>query len=164
MKTLVKILLILILSSISCLNSPEKKILRDVKSKNYLKLKIESAQITDTLYKQQIKDKLDEIPLRIQNHQKMIQNYRHDIDSIRKINIDNNKSDSTIFNLFRRIRFHNREIDHVHLQTMYYEQLYNQSTDSICGYYITIKIHAQESLDFVVSKDFYIICPKFMLD
>jgi hypothetical protein len=164
MKILVKILFVLMIFLTSCYNSVERKIIHDIRSGNRLNVKIESVQITDTLYADQIKDKLDQLPLRQKFYQTMIKDLHSTINSIRHIEKRDNFTDSLMHSTFERLMFYDRELDRVSIQTIYYEQLYNQDKNGICGYYATIKTRDGENYEFVVSKDYNVICSKFMLE
>lgn len=162
MNYLVKILIIFSIL-ISCVNSPEQKIKKDIKLQNRLNLKIYDITITDTIYEDELYFKIDDIYENINTQKNKMLYFHNQKDSL--INIKNKHLiiDSLIKNVFDDIMFYKRNLDNNEIRLLYQRELLEKSFNGISGYYANIKTENGD-YSFIVTTDFQILCPTFMFE
>jgi len=141
---LFKILIMLSMILYSC-NTPERKIIDsfDFQRKSIThNVRAESAEVYDTLYYSEVYEKLQILQGRIDELETNIQK------------IDCNK-DSIIE--------YKRDLDYLIHQELFIQRIMFECNDTICGYYTKI-VTNKNVLNFVVSPEFRIICPVFILE
>lgn len=164
MKKIILFYLVFCFTLISCLNTPEKKIIHNFKNNDGFRLKIESVEVIDTIYDEEIskililnKFRIDSLNLLIEKTndlRKSIEKYSQYSKSISNVLIKNN---------YERIKKYQNQKTQYELQNSFYEQIYLNYKDHICGYYILIKTENQE-LEYAITKEYHLLCPKFLLE
>lgn len=143
-----KIFFIICLFLISC-GTPERKIIDsfDFQRKSITRnVRAQIAEVYDTLYYSEIYKKL-----------KIIQGKIDELETnIEKINYDKDGDKDNVIN-------YERELDYLIHQELIMQRIIFESIDSICGYYTKITTN-KDILNFVVSPEFKIICPVFILE
>jgi hypothetical protein len=162
MKYLFKILLIFSIL-VSCINSPEQKIKKDLKLQNRLNLKIYDVIITDTIYEDELHFKINEIYENINIQKNKMQYFHNKKDSLFKIKNKDFIIDSLIKDVFNNLMFYKRDFDNNEIQLLYHRQLLEKTFNGISGYYANIKTE-NGNYPFIVTTDFQILCPTFMFE
>jgi septal ring factor EnvC (AmiA/AmiB activator) len=165
-----KLLFILLsfLFLLSCNNTPEEKIKKSFYfqriSRYHSKIKVKSVKIYDTIYIDEVSDKIDEVEKEIKNVEKEIKKFNLYRDSILKLTIDDLEKRQILQDKFEKKRILDREIDHLSRKEMHISNVDFQRDNYISAYYVEI-ITNRDTMYFAVSPLTYtIICPLFMLE
>jgi len=139
-----KVLFILFLFLISC-SSPEEKIIQSFniqRAPHQREFKAKSAEIYDTIFADQVFDKLDILNENINRLQDSLKNKK-----------------------IRYSEFYQRELDHLLHQEQIYTSISSQIDKNISGFYVKIITNKDDTLNFLVYPLTYrIICPVFLID
>ncbi len=124
---------------------PERKIIDsfDFQRKSIThNIKAHTSEIYDTLYYYEVYEKLQILQGRIDELETNIQKTDYNKDSV--------------------IRYE-RELEYLIHQELFIQRIMFECNDTICAYYTKITTN-KDTLNFVVSPEFRIICPVFILE
>jgi hypothetical protein len=166
MKILSKILIVFLLTLLSC-SSPEQKIVRSFNDQAFLqssKIKVKNVEIYDTVYFNDVSEKVYNIQSEINKLEMDILRMNNFRDSVLELDFSKITHDSLMKKGFHRKMVYDRKLDFAIRREGYYYSLYNIPVDSISAYYAKI-ITDKDTFNIVVTANTYeVLCPVFIFE
>lgn len=165
MNKILKIALFFLLL-VSC-TTPEQKIENSFNEQRFARRNshvVQNVIIYDTIYFKDIIDSLNTIESKLQDFDKIfiVRNTDNIRDSLRKTNHLPRVRDSLLRKSINNIQSNERAYQHLrHMATYRYALMRIPAIDSISGYYVKM-ITNRDTLNFIVTNKFDILCPVFM--